>query len=268
MAGNQFSGLSNTLKSRFTTSTNSEVQDIAPQNATIDVDHRLSISRSWVNWQPSHLLCKRFNVPILRGVFQGTTPATQPNIAESKEETFFKEHILSKIESVQPRENLVMNSLHAPIESEIDFERPTMEYMKSIFDTTYESDMSISEEEDEHDSKEDKNIAISHRNSSFDHLSETNNRSNKIVSDFAESDHIAKDHSGNDKIKTLGTLKSDGTSRHDSSSDKRQRDEFEKSYHSYSSSDNTDESRRRKRKKKHRRKEDSKKHNKKKHRKR
>jgi G patch domain-containing protein 1 len=267
MAGHQFSGLSNTLKSRFTASTNSEVQNIPPEHATIDEDHRLSISRSWVNWQPSHLLCKRFNVPIPR-VFQGTTPATQPSLAESKEETFFKEHILSKIESVQPRENLVMNSLHAPIESEIDFERPTMEYMKSIFDTTYESDMSISEEEDEHDSKDDKNIAISHRNSAFNHLSETNNLSNKIESDLVESDHISKDHSRYDKIETLGTFKSEDTSRYDCSSEKRQKGEFDKSYHSYSSSDNSDKSRQRKRKKKHRRKDDSKKYHKKKHRKR
>lgn len=266
MAGNQFSGLSNTLKSRFTTSSNSEVQDKPPELATKDANRRLSISRSWVNWQPSHLLCKRFNVPIPR-VFQGTTHATQPSIVESKEATFFKEHILSKIDSVQPREDVVVTSLHDPMESEIDFERPTMEYMKSIFDTTFESDMSISEEEDEHGSKKEKNINTSHRNSALNYSSETNTLSNKIESDFAKLDQISKDDARYEEIKTLGTMKND-MSRHDSRFEKRQRDEIEKSNHSYSSSEDSDESKTRKRKKKHRRKKDSKKYYKKKHHKR
>ena len=82
---------------------------------------------------------------------------------------------------------------------------------------------------------------------------------------MVESDHISKDHSRYDKIETLGTFKSEDTSRYDCSSEKRQKGEFDKSYHSYSSSDNSDKSRQRKRKKKHRRKDDSKKYHKKKH---
>ena len=253
MAGNQFSSLANTLKSRFTTSTNNEVQSTITQKLNENTESKLSISRSWENWQPSHLLCKRFNVPVPRVIQAAHAPI--PSTAETKEESFFKEHILSKVESLPPRENLDTNSLHAPIESEIDFERPTMEYMKSIFDTTLESDMSISDD----DKSEERNTEeVSPEIPPFDNTCE------RIELELSEYEHLSKDKSKHLKTEIGDTLK-DNTSEHKTTSRKRSR---KKSYDSYSSSDDSDESRRRKHKKKHRRKHDSKRSYKKKHHKR
>lgn len=149
MARSHFSSLADTLKNRFVThSTNVSRHPTSEEAVKKSSSKTLTtISRTWTNWKPSHLLCKRMNVRVPHSS-QASTATMLGKDVETREETFFREEILGKLGPRHTNDTFsepIPSALH--VDEMIDYERPTIEYMKSIFGTSADSDMSISDDE-------------------------------------------------------------------------------------------------------------------------
>jgi len=183
MAGPSFAALSNSLKDRFTggsssTSVAQDANDKRNHKAPLDPPTRVKVTRTTTAWQPSPLLCKRFKVNVPRVSMGGTM---KPNVRKtlpsgSREESFFREQVLGQLaknknlsKNLEGKGGSRQNGKNRNEEKNSyelfdggmnasDIERPTMEYMKSIFEPESNDDMSISDEDEDEDEDDDDDV--------------------------------------------------------------------------------------------------------------
>eukprot|EP00979_Chaetoceros_neogracilis_P010607 scaffold2522_cov203-Chaetoceros_neogracile.AAC.1 len=146
MAGGSFSALATSLKDRFTVSRN-EVATSSADKAGPSDPTQVVITRKSAIWQPSPLLCKRMNVNLPRAfnASNKNMSAQKGKQLESQEESFFQKEVIGKIKPSRENDEYRLSGEF------VDIERPTMEFMKSIFEPESDDDMSISDDDQESD---------------------------------------------------------------------------------------------------------------------
>jgi len=174
MAGPSFASLSTALKDRFTVSNhkmNATTHTSKTEITCIDPT-KVSSKRTTILWQPSQLLCKRFNITAVPSrKIAGKTSLTSSKsnhtrpISETREETFFRTEVLSQL---NPSTKSTLSSSNSNLntslsEDKTKIERPSFDLMKSIFEPTSDEDDSSNNGEDDevdtsgHTSKDVKN---------------------------------------------------------------------------------------------------------------
>jgi hypothetical protein len=151
LAGNAFPALSESLKDRFrkTSDDNKGIGEKKPSHASPADPTKVTIIRKQQVWQPSPLLCKRMEVAVPRvSSYRPLNHEHRDKKERSTEDSFFQAEIFGKIsKGTLTKENF----------DDTDYERPTMEIMKSIFEPLSndndDDDMSISDDDgdDNHD---------------------------------------------------------------------------------------------------------------------
>lgn len=175
MAGGSFAALSSTLKHRFTTSSSKSNDDIKDPEILSPTDPTKIIPlRTTFAWQPAVLLCKRFDISVPRVANTDSKPSSQiKKSAETREETFFRQEVLQKIDPASKSAKQADGTReHMLSEEIIDVERPTMEFMKSIFEPGSDDDMSISEDESG-DEKEEETFVESKDENGFEKIGDS-----------------------------------------------------------------------------------------------
>jgi len=151
MAGGSFAALSTSLKSRFTTSSTNGQDESNGLKVAAPIDPtKINSHRTTFAWQPAVLLCKRLDITTPRVKKTGTELAPlEKKGSETREEKFFRQEILQKMDPVASKDTTRGDNSeeYNLSEENIDFDRPAMEYMKSIFEPKSDDDMSISEDE-------------------------------------------------------------------------------------------------------------------------
>ncbi len=156
MAGGSFAALSSSLKERFTTSRKGDNDIKAPEKYSLTDPSNVKPLRSTFSWQPAVLLCKRLGVNVPR---VSHAKSQDKNSSETREEKFFRQEVLEKMGDGSKSGKQAEGSLEYMLSGETtDVERPTMEYMKSIFDPGSNDDMSISDDEFS-DEEEEENLS-------------------------------------------------------------------------------------------------------------
>ena len=178
MAGGSFAALSSSLKDRFTSSTNAN--DKSGENAKIGLTApsdptRVIIVRKTIEWQPSSLLCKRLGVNTPRVTKAGSQVSVSvPNSSnsETREQSFFREEVLGKIDKNTSSEKQRDAVDELPLsEEKLDVERPTMQFMKAIFEPDSDDGMSISDDSSNEPFKVTENVEDKQQ---IDHETQTN----------------------------------------------------------------------------------------------
>lgn len=154
LAGDSFLALSESLKDRFR-KTSDETKGVGEKQSNHNVSPanpaKVTIVRKQKVWQPSPLLCKRMEVAVPR--VSSSFPLNLEHGGQKErttEESFFHQEIFGKI---------AKGTLAKQENDDTDFERPTLEIMKSIFEPPSnghdddDDDMSISD--DDHDGDDD-----------------------------------------------------------------------------------------------------------------
>ena len=158
MAGGSFAELSSSLKDRFTTS-NKEHDEEKDKGICLPLDpSKINPQRTVFEWQPSILLCKRLGVSVPRMSNINSKPsqlqATKP--MESREEKFFRQEVLIKKTGSATNRKKMHDAIDDKLaEDQFDINRPTMEYMKSIFEPVSDDNMSISEDDESANDEEE-----------------------------------------------------------------------------------------------------------------
>lgn len=151
LAGNSFSALSGSLKDRFrTTSELGNVKEEEKPHSSLADPTKVTVIRKQLMWKPSPLLCKRMNVAPPRLSYDGKQEVSETKVKNTAD-TFFHNVVLQNINvHVQ---SLTQDKNDASLSGEnIDFDRPTLEIMKSIFEPDRDvDDMSISDDDDDDD---------------------------------------------------------------------------------------------------------------------
>lgn len=211
MAGGSFSALADSLKNRFTSSQTEVVLKGTDKSGPSDPT-KVAIIRNTVVWQPTSLLCKRMNVNLPRSFnasnihIQGQTGKQ----SQSREQSFFSKEVIGKMNpnAQWARENDVYHLSGG----DVDIERPTLEFMKSIFEAESDDDMSISDDDQESES-EKVNIAEIRDDSKIkvttvEHNSDTKNETSQVDDALA----IQKDPNGPKSKKERRRRKRDDSS--------------------------------------------------------
>jgi hypothetical protein len=147
-----FSGLSKTMNARFTTG-GGEAEAVGTKDVEAPLASEIQVKRTVQSFYPQPLLCKRFNLPAL----PRPTQPLDPGLALSREQTFFRDEIMTRVDTQQASVAKKPSTTRAidrnPMDSvETDplllVERPSMDLFKSIFMADSDDDLSSDDEKD------------------------------------------------------------------------------------------------------------------------
>lgn len=184
IAGKAFASLSTALKNRFITSTSTK--DSKPKSETNLNPRNVKIIRSSISWQPSNLLLKRFNVNSSHLKAQGNNSQVKEkyvSMPKTREEEFFQNDVLGQIDPSKAVHKVDSSSLenHALSAEKIKVERPSLDLMRSIFESS---------SDEEEDGNSEKMLADTAQRSNENQLSNTSQQSSELTTKLSIVDDL------------------------------------------------------------------------------